>query len=200
MRTVLMFGALVIAPLIIVYLFSLDFINRGIDSWFRVEIKQGLNDALVLSRSALDLRLREQARRTEIFARSLRELRGAGAVAAARRGAARHRAKEIIVYDANGRASALSSDTPMLQQPAPAPPDVALQVAAGRSYVSLNPLPNGQYTIETAAPIADAVGIARKAPLRADRVRGAARSSRLWPRPCSTPRRSTAICRQCASR
>ncbi len=77
MRTVLMFGALVIAPLLIVYLFSLDFINRGIDSWFRVEIKQGLNDAVVLSRSALDLRLREQARRTEILARSLRELQGA---------------------------------------------------------------------------------------------------------------------------
>src|SRR6202046_5952153 len=75
-RTVLMFGGLVIAPLIIVYLFSLDFINRGIDSWFRVEIKQGLTDALVLSRSALDLRLREQARRTESFARSLRELQG----------------------------------------------------------------------------------------------------------------------------
>jgi nitrogen fixation/metabolism regulation signal transduction histidine kinase len=37
------------------------------------------------------------------------------------------------------------------------PPDVSLQVAAGRSYVSLNPQPNGQYTIETAAPIADAV-------------------------------------------
>jgi nitrogen fixation/metabolism regulation signal transduction histidine kinase len=34
---------------------------------------------------------------------------------------------------------------------------VALQVAAGRSYVSLNALPNGQYTIMTAAAIADAV-------------------------------------------
>jgi len=31
-------------------LFSLEFLNRGIDSWFRVEVKQGLNDALVLSR------------------------------------------------------------------------------------------------------------------------------------------------------
>ena len=60
-RTVTMFGGLVIAPLLIVYLFSLESINHGIDSWFRVEIKQGLNDALVLSRSALDLRLREQA-------------------------------------------------------------------------------------------------------------------------------------------
>jgi len=51
-RTVAIFGALVVAPLLIVYLFSLDFLNRGIDSWFRVEVKQGLNDALVLSRPA----------------------------------------------------------------------------------------------------------------------------------------------------
>jgi hypothetical protein len=35
------------APLLVVYLFSLEFLNRGIDSWFQVEIRQGLNDALV---------------------------------------------------------------------------------------------------------------------------------------------------------
>jgi nitrogen fixation/metabolism regulation signal transduction histidine kinase len=156
-RTVLMFGGLVIAPLVIVYLFSLDFINRGIDSWFRVEIKQGLNDALVLSRSALDLRLREQARRTEMLARSLRDLHGPELLQRLDEERRSIEAREIIVYDATGRAAALSSDTPMAQQPAPLPPDVSLQVAAGRSYVSLNPLPNGQYTIETAAPIADAV-------------------------------------------
>ncbi len=156
-RTVVMFGTLVIAPLIIVYLFSLDFINRGIDSWFRVEIKQGLNDALVLSRSALDLRLREQARRTEIFARSLRELRGQELLQRLDEERRATEAQEIVVYDASGRAAALSSDTPMAQQPAPVSPDVSLQVAAGRSYVSLEPRPNGQYTIVTAAPIADAV-------------------------------------------
>ena len=42
-RTVAIFGSLVVAPLIIVYLFSLEFLNRGIDSWFKVEIKQGLD-------------------------------------------------------------------------------------------------------------------------------------------------------------
>jgi nitrogen fixation/metabolism regulation signal transduction histidine kinase len=157
MRTVVMFGALVITPLIIVYLFSLDFINRGIDSWFRVEIRQGLNDALVLSRSALDLRLREQARRTESLARSLRELRGPGLLQKLDEERRAIEAREIIVYDATGRAAAMSSDTPVGEQPAPMPPDVALQVAAGRSYVSLEPQPNGQYSIQTAAPIADAV-------------------------------------------
>ena len=41
------------------------------------EGRRRLNDALVLSRSALDLRLREQARRTESFAHSIRDLQGA---------------------------------------------------------------------------------------------------------------------------
>ncbi|HEY3731314.1 MAG TPA: ATP-binding protein [Steroidobacteraceae bacterium] len=157
MRTVLIFGALVIAPLVIVYLFSLDFLNRGIDSWFRVEIKQGLNDAVVLSRSALDLRLREQARRTEIFARSLRELQGPALLQRLDEERRATEAKEITVYDANGRAAAVSSASPLSQQPTPSPPDVTLQLAAGRSYASLNSLPNGQYTIETAAPITDVV-------------------------------------------
>ncbi|MGA8706404.1 MAG: ATP-binding protein [Steroidobacteraceae bacterium] len=157
MRTVVMFGALVIAPLIIVYLFSLDFINRGIDSWFRVEIRQGLNDALVLSRSALDLRLREQARRTESLARSLRELHGPELLQRLDEERRAIEAREIIVYEATGRAAAMSSDTPVGEQPAPLPPDVALQLAAGRSYVSLEPQADGLYTIETAAPIADAV-------------------------------------------
>ena len=61
----------VILPLLVVYLFSLDFLDRGIDSWFRVEIRQGLNDALVLSRAALDLRIREHGERTERFAQRL---------------------------------------------------------------------------------------------------------------------------------
>src|SRR3984885_7240327 len=70
-RTVTIFGLLVIAPLLIVYLFSLDFLNRGIDSWFKVEVKQGLTDALVLSGAALNLRMREYSGRTEQLAHSL---------------------------------------------------------------------------------------------------------------------------------
>src|SRR5207302_825663 len=70
-RTVGIFGALVIAPLLIVYLSSLEFINRGIDSWFKVEVKQGLNDALGLSRAALDLRMREYSVRTVALAAAL---------------------------------------------------------------------------------------------------------------------------------
>ena len=53
-RMVWMFGVLATLPILLVYFFSVQFLNRGIDSWFHVEIRQGLDDALVLSRSALE--------------------------------------------------------------------------------------------------------------------------------------------------
>src|SRR5215472_18581800 len=70
-RTVGIFGALVIAPLLIVYFSSLEFLNRGIDSWFTVEVKRGLLDAVGLSRAALDLRTREYSARTVALAEAL---------------------------------------------------------------------------------------------------------------------------------
>ena len=48
---------LAVAPVSIVYYFSLQFLHRGLDSWFDVRIEQALEDSLELSRSALDVRL-----------------------------------------------------------------------------------------------------------------------------------------------
>src|SRR4029077_10338716 len=70
-RTVAIFGALVIAPLLVVYLSSLELINQGIDSWFKVEVTRCLSDAVGLSRAALDLRTREFAARTVALAEVL---------------------------------------------------------------------------------------------------------------------------------
>ncbi|MGA3159510.1 MAG: ATP-binding protein [Steroidobacteraceae bacterium] len=161
-RTVTMFGGLVIAPLLIVYLFSLEFINHGIDSWFRVEIKQGLNDALVLSRSALDLRLREQARRTESFARAVASLRGVELqtrMDAERRAA---EAADIIIYDVSGRPLAISSAAMSAQLPGPPSAEVMLQIASGQNYVSKELEPNGRYAITTASPIPTRPGEAER--------------------------------------
>jgi len=57
-RLVTAFVLLLVGPLVVVYLFAVQFLNEGIDSWFDVEIEQGLGDALDLSRAALDMRMR----------------------------------------------------------------------------------------------------------------------------------------------
>src|SRR5690606_8382461 len=70
-RMVWMSATLAVAPLLLVFYFSVVFLNRGIDSWFHVEIRQGLEDALTLSRAALDLRMREHLERTREMAERL---------------------------------------------------------------------------------------------------------------------------------
>ncbi|MBK7116245.1 MAG: HAMP domain-containing protein [Proteobacteria bacterium] len=154
-RTVAMFGALVVVPLLVIYLFSLEFLNRGIDSWFRVEIKQGLDEAVVLSRSALDLRMREQARRTEALAASLREYSNAALAAALdaeRRTAA---ARELIAFGPNGEVIAASVDARELLIDPQIPREMLMQVRGNRPYMGLEPLSDGGYLISTAAPIPD---------------------------------------------
>lgn len=45
---------LTLAPLIIVYFFAVNFLSKGIDSWFDVQIEQALDDALLLGQSSLE--------------------------------------------------------------------------------------------------------------------------------------------------
>ena len=55
-RTVAIFSALAVAPILVVYYFALQFLNRGIDSWFELEVSRGLRDTRELSRAVLDVR------------------------------------------------------------------------------------------------------------------------------------------------
>ena len=152
-RTVAIFGALVIAPLLIVYVSSLEFINQGIDSWFKVEVKQGLNDALGLSRAALDLRMREYSSRTVALAESLAGGDAAdipGKLDAARR---TNQALEIAVFGQHGRIVAASLENVFETLPSQPPPDLVRQVEQRLPYVSLEPQNGGSYLIRTAAVV-----------------------------------------------
>ncbi len=54
LRLLLMFVALAVVPVSVVFYFSIQALNRGIDNWFDVRIEQALDDALLLGRTALD--------------------------------------------------------------------------------------------------------------------------------------------------
>jgi nitrogen fixation/metabolism regulation signal transduction histidine kinase len=57
-RMVSLFVVLALAPAVIVFYFSMQFLHQGIDSWFNVEIDRAMEDALELSQSSLDQRMR----------------------------------------------------------------------------------------------------------------------------------------------
>ena len=152
-RMVWMFGGLAVAPLLLVFYFSVQFLNRGIDSWFHVEIRQGLEDALSLSRASLDLRMREFLDRTESMAEDLDV--GDGEAVRSLDGLRRESgAAEILLVGANSRIIAASSDRLGEITPERPPEELVLQVRQGRPYVSLDPLAGGGYLVRTGAPVA----------------------------------------------
>jgi nitrogen fixation/metabolism regulation signal transduction histidine kinase len=155
-RTVATFGVLVVVPLLIVYLFSLEFLNRGIDSWFRVEVKQGLADALVLSREALEMHMREYSLRTESLARVLSKTPPAEIQARLDDERRATSGLELTLFGGRGRIIAASLENP-LDLPSRPPPDLLQQVTQRQPYMAVEPQADGRYLIRTGAALSDSL-------------------------------------------
>jgi nitrogen fixation/metabolism regulation signal transduction histidine kinase len=139
-RTVTVFGLLVALPLVTVYLFALGFLNRGIDSWFRVEVKQSLNDSASLSRGMRDLLLREHGSMAESFARRLAVLPSGEMLAALDDELEMSGAKEIVVYGQYERILGAASRSVPDSLPSRPPAELVRRVTDGGTFVSFEPL------------------------------------------------------------
>jgi len=71
LRMVMMFVTLAFLPLLVVYYISIQFLSRGIDSWFDVRIEQAMGDAVLLGQVSLKSLKDSQV---EILARYIPEL------------------------------------------------------------------------------------------------------------------------------
>ena len=108
-KLVIMFIILSVTPVTVVYAFSLDYLKRGIDSWFDVQIDNALNDALELSQRSLDIRMRELVKTGKGYAVDLTEL--SDELAALRLDGIRNdsTALEVTLFKLNGLIIATSS-------------------------------------------------------------------------------------------
>ncbi len=155
-RMVWIFGVLATLPILLVYFFAVQFLNRGIDSWFNVEIRRSLDDALVLSRSALEVRMREHLRATEVMAEEIVDNGGPSPdqLESLRRQVG---AFELTVATESGAAIAVSKGLSSEVVPEEVPDEVLLQVRQGRPFVSLEPQSTGGYLIRTAVSLGPAL-------------------------------------------
>ncbi len=152
-RTVAIFSALAVAPILVVYYFALQFLNRGIDSWFEVEVSQGLKDTRELSHAALEVRVREFLAHTELVAHELSGLPDFSLITTLDRERRDSAALEFTVVGAQMQIIATSSERPMDMLPVPATDEMMLQVRRSRSYISLDTDSVGGYVIRAAAQL-----------------------------------------------
>lgn len=151
-RMVAMFVGLAVLPLLVVFYFSMQFINQGIDSWFNVEVEEGLDHALALSQASLGMQMRDNLDTTMRIADRVRDVRGRDLIYELGVLRLESGASEITVFGRNGRIVATSSDDLAGSMPEPPMDEMLLQVQQERPYVSLESLEGGRYEIRTAIP------------------------------------------------
>lgn len=154
LRMVAMFVLLVLAPLTVVYHFSVQFLSKGVDSWFDVKIDQAVDDALLLGATTLEAikqegtdRLVEGARRLEgvdnpyEITPLLNELRDEGGYL------------ELTMYTQEGRFVASSYSDEQFLLPSGLDERIRSRTGSGREYAGLEPISGGGQQLRIAVQV-----------------------------------------------
>jgi len=137
-RMISLFVVLAIVPAAIVFYFSVQFLNQGIDSWFNVEIDRAMEDALELSEESLDQRKRLHLKQTRKLAQEV--VGKSQTLIALEMGELRERveATEIALFSRQGHVIASNSSDSNNLLPLLPREHVWLQVRQNKEYVTFN--------------------------------------------------------------
>ncbi|MFP4080697.1 MAG: ATP-binding protein [Ectothiorhodospira sp.] len=153
LKLVVLFAGLSLVPVIVVYYFSITFLEQGIENWFDVRVEQALEDALELSRISLDLRVRQHTRETREMARELADV--SETLAALRLQDLREDsdAQEVTLFGANNRIIAFSSGEAVQRLPALPAGEVLMTLSQGNDYAALEPVRDSGLHIRVVTPV-----------------------------------------------
>ncbi|TVT59868.1 MAG: HAMP domain-containing protein [Sedimenticola thiotaurini] len=157
LRLVVVFVALSLAPVAVVYYYSQQFLLQGIDSWFDVHIDQSMDDALSLGRASLDLHKLERVKITQLLLDELTGTSVAGLSLSLEELREQFGANELVLMDASGKAiTSVNADPSILIT---SKPDGAIlqQIRSGEDFVGVEPSPNAEGQMEVRVVVADRV-------------------------------------------
>lgn len=154
LRLVVIFSALALAPVSLLYYFSLQFLHRSIDSWFDVRIEASLTDALELGRSSLDLYMRELLRQQQQVAAELETVSAEQAAFQIDDLLLATGASELTLMATNAHIIATASRDPITLVPYQPPEEILQLLRQGQPYFSLDPIHERDLYIRIFVPVA----------------------------------------------
>ncbi len=152
-RLVGIFVVMSVVPVLIVFYFSQGFIQRGIDSWFDVRIERAMDNALRLSQSSIDVRMRNDLKQVREMAATLVDTPDAMVLFDLNELRDRSAASELTLMSQSGHiiSSSSAGSTAIIPQ---RPGDLVLsQVRENGSYVGLKPIDNMGLHIRVAVQV-----------------------------------------------
>ncbi|MDD5321029.1 MAG: ATP-binding protein [Methylococcales bacterium] len=152
-RMVSLFVVLALAPAVIVFYFSMQFLHQGIDSWFNVEIDRAMEDALELSQASLDQRMRWHLKQTQQLAEKLETTSENLATLEMENLRELSEASEMTLFSRQGRIIASSSINPSDILPSLPDEHIWLQLRQNGEYVALAPVREDELMIRAIVTI-----------------------------------------------
>ncbi len=154
-RMIGLFVLLAIAPAVIVFYFSVQYLHQGIDSWFNVEIDGAMEDALELSEASLDQRMRLHLKQARQLAE---EVRGKSqTLITLEMGEQRNKvgASEIALFSRQGHVIASNSLDPSDILPELPEESIWLQARQNQEYFAFSSTENDELFIQVIVPVFD---------------------------------------------
>ncbi len=136
-RLVILFVVLGVAPAGIVYYYSLQFLMRGIDSWFDVQIDSAMEDALELNQATLNLTKKQLLRYTSQLLEGIDDSSRTGLALTLSELRNRSGASELALATLDGKVLAAANVDPEVLVPTAPDPLVLQQVVSGEPYAGL---------------------------------------------------------------
>ena len=102
-RLVLLFAVIGILPGTVIYIVSVQFVSRSIESWFDVRVESALESGLTLGRTALDASLADLSAKARGMALELSELSAARQVTQLSRLRDQSQIQEATILTSNGQ-------------------------------------------------------------------------------------------------
>jgi len=110
MRLVLSFAAIVIIPVTIVYLVSVSFLTKSIESWFNVQVESALQGGLSLGQETLDILLKDVELKSKSLAYSIGAAEESSSLEILNDLREKFSIQEAIIFDVNSKILSVSGD------------------------------------------------------------------------------------------
>ena len=151
LRMALAFGGLAIIPAIVLFFFAINFMNKGISVWSDADVEQGLNNALMLGRSALDEQIQQGLFETSNLALGLTGIESIDQQL--QQLVKTSKAEQLVVLDSDLQVLSSSSDQINRLNPRMPTQLEIEQTNLKQSWTSLDSNPNGSYLIRVLVPV-----------------------------------------------
>ena len=135
-RFALAFALVGVVPGVLIYMLSVQFLSRSIESWFNVRVDTALESGLNLGRAALDSQLQEMNAKARTMSIELGDTPEASIGLSLTRLREQVGVQEAMVFTASGRVLAWSTNTYGSLVPEAPPPQILRQLRISRSYAA----------------------------------------------------------------